>query len=748
MFELLFKYPGALFSRGQFVLLAPWPVWVLGAAAVLAAALLWWHVRRHRGGLARAHAAAIWGLQTALVALLLLLLWRPAISVATLRPQQNVVAVLVDDSRSMAMEDGGSTRLAQAVGALDDGLLAALQERFQVRLYGLGAQVRRIGKLEELRGEQPATRLAEGLEQVLAESATLPLGAVVLLSDGAENSGGIGLEAMAAIRRRRIPVHTVGLGRDQPARDVEIEDAVLPTRVLPDSRLTAQVSLRAYGYQGRKARLAVRDGDQVLASEEIALENDGALQTHALTFNAGRAGPRSLRVAIEPLDGEENAENNAITRLVDVRAARPRILYIEGEPRWEFKFIRRAAEEDRSLELVSMLRTTENKIYRQGIASAGELEHGFPGTAEELFAYQGLIVGGVEAGYFTPAQQQLIRDFAGLRGGGVLFLGGRFGLSDGGWQHSPVAEILPVGLRDARDTFHRSLTGYEPTPAGLAGVICRLEENGARNAERWKQMPALANWNETGEAKPGAVVLMESVPEDRRRMPLLAVQNYGRGRTAVFATAGSWRWKMLQEHTDRSHHAFWQQLLRYLVNETPGQVTGSTPQPVISDAGRVELRAEVRDKGFQPRADLSVEARITGPDGAATAQLAPRPLEEGVYSSEWHADRPGAYVVEIVARQGEQEIGRDVFQFRREDGAAEHFRTSRSRELLEKLAQQTGGNYYNPDSARKLAGEISYSEAGITTRETRDLWNMPAVFLLALMLRGSEWLLRRKWGVI
>lgn len=212
MFELLFKYPGALFSRGQFVLLAPWPVWVLGAAAVLAAALLWWHVRRHRGGLARTHAAVIWALQTGLVALLLLLLWRPAISVATLRPQQNVVAVLVDDSRSMAMEDGRSTRLAQAVGALDDGLLAALQERFQVRLYGLGAQVRRIGKLEELRGEQPATRIAEGLEQVLAESATLPLGAVVLLSDGAENSGGIGLETMAAIRRRRIPVHTVGLG--------------------------------------------------------------------------------------------------------------------------------------------------------------------------------------------------------------------------------------------------------------------------------------------------------------------------------------------------------------------------------------------------------------------------------------------------------------------------------------------------------------------------------------------------------
>lgn len=748
MFELLFKYPGALFSKGQFVLLAPWPVWALGTATILAAALLWWHVRRHRGALAGARAAAIWALQTALIALLLLLLWRPAISVATLRPQQNVVAVVVDDSSSMAIEEGRSTRLAQAARVLDGGLLAALEERFQVRLYGLGAEARRIGQVAELSGAEPATRIAGGLEQVLAESATLPLGAVVLLSDGAENGGGIGLETMAAIRRRRIPVHTVGFGRERPAKDVEIEDAVLPARVLPESRLTAHVTLRSWGYEGQKARLAVRDGDKVLASEDVRLQGGGALETHALAFDAGAAGPRSLRVAVEPQAGEENTENNAVTRLVDVRAARPRILYVEGEPRWEFKFIRRAAEEDRSLELVSMLRTTENKIYRQGISQPGELEHGFPGTAEELFAYQGLIVGSVEAGYFTPAQQQLIREFAGRRGGGVLFLGGRFALSEGGWQHSPVAETLPLQLRDAKGTFHRGFTAYEPTAAGLAGVICRLEEDAARNAARWKTMPALANWNETGEAKPGALVLMETAPEGRRRMPLLAVQNYGRGRTAVFATAGSWRWKMLQEHTDRSHHAFWQQLLRYLVNETPGQVTGSTPQPVVSDASRVELRAEVRDKEFQPRADLTVEARITGPDGAATAQLAPRPLEEGVYTAEWHAGKPGAYVVEMVARRGEEEIGRDVFQFRREDGAAEHFRTSQNRELLEKLAQQTGGNYYTAADARKLAGEISYSEAGITTRETRDLWNMPAVFLLALMLRGSEWLLRRKWGVI
>ena len=126
-----------------------------------------------------------------------------------------------------------------------------------------------------------------------------------------------------------------------------------------------------------------------------------------------------------------------MTRLVNVEARKPRILYIEGEPRWEFKFIRRALDDYNNIEMVTMLRTTQNKIYRQGTPDPPEpheLEDGFPSKAEDLFAYQGLIIGSVEANYFTPTQQQLIRDFVDRRGGGLLFMGGRATLSDGGYR--------------------------------------------------------------------------------------------------------------------------------------------------------------------------------------------------------------------------------------------------------------------------------------------------------------------------
>jgi hypothetical protein len=206
---------------------------------------------------------------------------------------------------------------------------------------------------------------------------------------------------------------------------------------------------------------------------------------------------------------------------------------------------------------------------------------------------------------------------------------------------------------------------------------------------------------------------------------------------------------MLQDARDRSHEIFWTQLLRWLVSGTPGPVSGASPKTLLSDEGKVRLRAEVRDAAYRPVSGAHVEARIVGPAGASgTVQLAPQTLEEGVYTGEWNAEQPGSYVAEIVANQDQKELGRDAVMFRREDGVAENFHLNQNRELLEKLAEQTGGRYFTPRSAGQLTRDISYSEAGISTRETRDLRDMPIIFFLALLLRASEWTLRRKWGAV
>ncbi len=753
MFEFLFKYPSAVFSRGTFVLLGGWPVWLLTVLIAAGAIGLGVLVFRRAGGSARMGAgrsAAVWLMQTVALAILLFMLWHPALSVATLKPQQNIVAVVVDDSASMAQQDeGGKSRHEAAVDLFNSGLLNSLRDPFQVRLYKLSDHLERIDKLDQLNCSAPATHIGDSLKQVIADAASLPIGAVVLASDGADNSGGVDLETIAEIRRQRIPIHTIGFGREQAVKDIEISDVQVPARALPDSRLSALVSFHQHGYSGQKAKLTLRDGAKVLTQREVTLKGDGVQQTENVLFSAGNAGVRTVDVSIDPLPNEENTKNNLVTRLVNVDQRKPRILYLEGEPRWEFKFLRRAVEEDRSIDLVTILRTTQNKIYRQGIANPDELKDGFPTKVEDLFGFDGLIIGSVDAPYLTPGQQTLIHDFVDRRGGGVLFLGGKDALADGGWKLSADVDLLPVILPDKKNTFIRVGANVELTNAGRDNLITRLEEDPDKNVERWKKMPYLMNFQDAGQPKPGAVVLLDATPMSGGRVPLLITQNFGRGRTAVFATGGSWRWQMLQQVSDKTHEMFYQQLLRWLVSDTPRRVITSTPKQVLSDEAHVALRAEVRDKTYLAASDATTEAHILGPEGLAeTVTMQPDAIEQGVFTADYTTPKAGSYLVEVVAKRGSEELGRDAITFRREDGVAENFHTEQNRELLQKLSSETGGKYYTPADAAKLGKDISYSEAGITIRETKDLWDMPIVFLLLLALWASEWVLRRKWGVI
>ncbi len=752
MFEFLFKYPSSLFAKGNLVFLTAWPTWVWVLGVLAAAVALGWPIWRRRKSVAPSlrgpKTIAVWALQALFVALLLLMLWQPALSVATLKPRQNIVAVLLDDSRSMATKDDGNTRHDMVLRTLNGGLLKKLQEKFQVRLYRLGDHVERIEKTDPLNATLPATHLAAGLKEVLVDSATLPIGAVVLMCDGSDNSGGIDLETISEIRRQRIPIHTVGFGREQFDRDIEVEDVQIPAKALPKSRLQAQISFRQRGYNGRKLHLTVKEGGKVLGSSDVVAKADVTRQTEAVLFTAGEAGVKNIELSVDPFTDEENQKNNKLTRVVNVDNSRPRILYIEGEPRWDYKFLRRAVEDDKNIEVVSVLRTTQNKLYRQGIANENELQEGFPTKVEQLFGFQGIILGSVEANYFTAAQQELMQQFVDRRGGGLLFLGGRASLADGGYAKAPFSDWLPVKLPDRKGTFHRDPATAELTAAGRDSLITRLEENPDRNVERWKKLPYLMNFQEPGVPKPGAVVLADMVAAGHK-MPLLITQTYGRGRTAVFATGGDWRWQMLQPVEDMTHEFFWRQLLRWLVSDTPNRVVASVSKAVLTDEADVHLRAEVRDTTFLSTSDAQVEAHIVGPDGSQqTVEMHPDPIEQGVYLGDWSANKPGSSIAEVIARRGTEELGRDVVTVRREDGVAENFHLEQNRELLDKLASQTGGHYYRPTEMKKLGEDISYSEAGITVRETKDLWNMPIFFLLALLLRGSEWLLRRKWGVV
>ncbi len=750
MFEFFFKYPLAAFGKGRFVFASGWPPWLLAILIAAAGAGLWRHMRRSPSRLEGRRPWALWALQCAAAALALLMFWQPGLAVQSLKSRQNVVAVLLDASRSMALGEAGRSRLQQAAAALRGPVLDELRKKFQVRLYAFAAQTDRLQSLADEHLPPPGTssRIGESLANVLRESTAAPLGAVLVVSDGADNTGRFDRKLMAEIRRHKVPVHTVGVGRERIPNDIELADIAVSAKALPNSRVSAQLTIRHDGRAERTTRISVKDGPSVLATKSITLRPGEPIQGEWIDFSAGDPGIRNLSFALEPAPNEEVTGNNSRRRVIDVPRRRRRILYVEGEPRWQYKFMRRAVGKDASIQLVCLLRTSTNKYYRQGVDTADELEEGFPQEPEELFAYDALIIGSFEAAFFTPKQQETIKQFVSRRGGTLMMVAGPNGLGQGGWSASAVADALPAALPAGEGSFVREQVGVELTAQGRESLICRLDSDPQENARLWSEMPRLADYQRLGALKPAAVTLL-NVRVGPEALPVLVRQNYGRGRAVIFATGGSWRWKMGLPSDDERHHTYWRQLLRSLVVDTQGTVLLSSGRTIYADEPRVQLRAEVRTRTYEAANNAVVTAVVTPESGGtATIDMHPSPAEEGVYQAEFTAAATGAYRVEATARLGAQRLGADTLHLRREDGVAEDFHPDQNRDLLERLAEQTGGRYWSLDELAGLPAEIRFSEAGISSREILDLWDMPAFFFLLFLLKGGEWLLRRKWGVI
>lgn len=752
MFRFFFVYPSVAYARGRLSLLTPWPWWLLALAIAVGLALLAWHLRRRTGALA-ARQAVIWALQGAMLALLLLLLWRPALVVSTVVPRQNIAAVLLDDSASMNLEPQTRLERVKDVFAPGKPVLTKLQERFQVRLYRFSETAARIPSSQVLAGTGRVTRLEDALGDVLSELEGLPLGAVVLVSDGADNAssphqgrGGV----LAQLKARRVPLHTVGVGRESFDRDLQVNDVVVASSMPAGGIASASVAVHQEGYPGKTVTLEVRENGTLIQTRPVTFDQPAQSLAVRVNFTPRSQGVKEYTFSLPVESDEAIRQNNSQARVIVVEDRKSKLLYVEGEPRWEFKFIRRAVAEDPAIQLVTLLRTSANKFYRQGVENEKVLETGFP-KLEELFTFEGLLLGSIEAGFFSQEETQSLYNFVSRRGGGLLLLGGRRALGDGGYQNTMLADLLPVRLPAASaPTFQRREARAELTAYGQDAPMLQLAVDAQKSAARWKALPALGDYQRTGEPKPGAVVLARAASAgDRATVPLLVSQRFGRGRTLLFATGSSWRWQMEMDHKDDSHELFWRQLLRWLVSETPAPVRVSTDKPLYRDERRVEIRAEVRDRKFQPIENATVTATLTAPDGSRhEVPLEWSAREEGVFTGRFEAAGAGTFAVEAAARRGEEEIGRAVAYFQRTEGTLEFYNAQQNRALLSRLAEETGGRYYPLEKAGKLPDEIVYSEGGVTEQNVHELWHLPAVLLLLLGLKGTEWALRKTWGSV
>ncbi|MEX2178127.1 MAG: hypothetical protein WD801_05425 [Gemmatimonadaceae bacterium] len=764
VFQLLFKYRPAVFAEGDlaFGVAGPMAVGLAVAATALGVAMLTY--RSVGAGSTRRDRIVLALLRGSALLLVVACLFRPMLLLSSPVPQRNFVGVLVDDSRSMQIAEQGTTAradIARAALGPDSALVAALRERFQVRLFRFGSTLERIPDASGLTFEAVETRLGDAIASARQELDAVPLSGLVVLSDGADNASGTVDPELMALRARAVPVFTVGIGAEQFARDAEIERLELPRQVLEGTSFLATAVIRQRGYEGTRVPLVVEDGGRVIAREEITLPPNGTSAPVRIAVTVASAGPRTLRFYIPVQTGEQVTQNNERHALVDVRRRREKILYVEGEPRYEVRFIREAVEADSNLQLVVLQRTAENKYLRLNVDGPAELAGGFPTTRAELFRYRAVVLGSIEASAFTTDQLRMLADFVSLRGGGMLFLGGRRAFGEGGYAGTPLADILPMyvdgeAVPDSLAPF-QELT-VRVTPTGASHPVTQQARRGPSGDTSAITRVPVTSVNRVTRLKPGAVTLLEGT-NGRARQPVLVFQRFGRGLSVAMPIQDSFLWQMHAEVAvgDATFRTHWRQLLRWLTSETPEQLRVSTSSDRVRPGGAVLIRAELADSGFVRRNDARLTARVTAPSGAVRDV----PLEwmvdrDGEYQASYASDEPGVHTIRVSAAPPPTTTAAAAAWAGVSDSTfvavadlnAEFYGAEMRRPLLQRIAEETGGKFYTPATMRMLPADIALSKRGVTVVNQMDLWDMPAVLLALVALLAGEWAFRRRKGLV
>jgi uncharacterized membrane protein len=759
--SFLFKYKEALFAKSQFGFGARPSLFIIIALIALASALLYFLYSRASVKLPANWRASLIALRLALLAVIVFCLMRPVIVVPSVLPQSSYVAVLMDDSASMRLADEGNrSRLDSVKQLMSPGthFMSALSDKFKIRAFKFSAASERAQDATELTGAGDQTNLALALEQATREAAGLPLTGLVVISDGASNGEGDVSTSLATtlsnLRARGLPVFTVGIGPTSLVDDIEIVRATAPRRVLAGSPVTAELLLRAGG-QARSVKIDLTEDSHLLRSQDVAAQGE-ATTVARVTFTPSTPGLHHYTFTAPPSPDDPVADNNSAELLIDVIDERPRILYIEGEPRWEYGKLREAVAEEKNITLVSALRSADGKYYRQGIENGDELATGFPKSEEELFKYDAIIIGSVEATFFTFDQLKAIEQFVSRRGGTVMALGGAKSFNAGGYGNTPVADLLPVYINGNASTAESQTFKAAPADRGRDHPAARLQEQADANAKAWEQMPAITLPEIITETKPGATVILEARNIKNRSVtaPLLAEERYGRGRTLALMASDTWRWRMMLESKDKSFETFWRNLFRYLVDGVRHTVEASTERTFYGASEAVRIRAEVADEKYININNAKVNARITTPSGRSMDVDLKQTSEGGFegYQAAFHPDEEGSYRVEVSAR-----AGADAKQAAPLRNAQTNFivgplnrearDAAQNRELLKRIAADTGGQYYALAKADDLIEDLTHTEGAGAIRETKDLWDMPINFLLVIGLAAGEWFIRKRKGL-
>jgi uncharacterized membrane protein len=772
---------------------------LLALLAAAAGVLYWTRLRRARRGVR----VLLTALRVAAVVLALALLLDLSLAGEARKDIEQVVAVLIDNSRSMqiAGEDGAPRGQAVIANYLGDGdrVDAELRRRFHVVRYGFGASAARLDDVHALDFQQTESDILGSLDGLMDDLGGANVAAVVLFSDGVQQPAAAPDDTR--LRALGVPVFAVATGSPDPWRDLRLADLSVRRTSLDKSPVIATLRVEAAGLDGVEAVAEIVQAGRVLASQAFTVDGVAASHTVRLEFIPTQTGwltcearvrPAARRATATPkeiaaTDTDWIPQNNTRTFTVDNREKVYRVLYLTGSPTWEHKFFRRALADDSALQLTSLVRVaraertfefrgrsgTTNPLFRGFYQQAGdqprydeavflrlgveesELTSGYPAVAGELFPYHLVIWNAIEHDFFSQTQLELTKAFVERRGGSFLMMGGPRSFAEGGFRGTILDSMFPVVLRAERAGSRLAATGepfaVTPTPEGIISGAWALDAQSGTNDTQWDGLPRLFGLNSFSLLRPGASIMARIAAADPQYdgQPFFAVQRYGEGQSAVLATGRTWRWHMqTPEDQDSVHERLWRQIVRSLVADVPEPVVLRNKPSAVTVNEEVPLEFLIRDHAFEPAGGLQTRLELLHPDGSAQDL----PVEEsirdtGIYTSAFTPQAAGDFTLRVTATGAQSDTFQQVEERVTVEVDRREFDNARpDPAFLEHIARVTGGGVIALEDLARLPGRIPDERRQAAEADLDHLWHRPPFLILFAMLLTAEWYIRRKWG--
>lgn len=725
--------------------------------------------RRSHGDLPRFRWLVLFALRSLALFLVVLLLFRPILSLEKEVRERRGIVFLVDTSASMSTADGPSkvNRLDQVRAKLLDWH-PRLSGDFNLQLLEFSDRPRPLSGIEGMADLKPigeATSLTRALQAGARQLSRKNIEALVLLSDGVHNAAG---NPVQTARQLGVPIHAVGVGtglRNNPSyRDLQVASVDCPPQLVLNNQAKISAQIESVGLTGRVSKVFLEEDGKVVGQSELVLNSRSGPQEVAFQFLPSSRGRHNYTVRVPNLSEEAIHQNNQRSALAQVVEVRIQVLYLEGALRAEYgALVERFLSKDPDIEFCALVQTRRN-VFVQRTNMKGLQLRAIPSEPAIVDKFNVFILGDLDSSTFNPAQMDLLVKRV-REGAGLVMLGGYNSLGPGGYTDSPLGAILPVMLGDRKvgqlaEPFLPLLTAEGRTHAIFAG-IGRFFPSRSGSAEV-AGLPPLKGCVKVAGARPGATVLAvhpggepgTSAPgASAKAMPVLAVQPVGKGRSAVFSGDTTRNWHQVPRALEQESPfvRFWGQMIRWLANRSESikgelSVTAQTDKVYYEPDSPITITAMVRDKEGEGSNKAQVKARIKPPQGQEElVDLASSSSSAGQYQVVFETKRAGSYEITVEAKVGIAgltapkmivDVGRPNLEYDRLD---------LDDRLLTQIAEATGGRYQHISTADRLIEELQRKEEKRRVHLEQPLY-FPAVFWVVFVaVLVTEWALRKRY---